>query len=139
MHLHPVVLGVILENAQRFGVRALRITRDPFWLNARLDRTRWCYRASHALIYLLLSWRARPRLRQPGIRHPRWVFGLLQNGRVDQAFVQKLLPRLPAGDSELYSHPSLDEFRDEFHALISPRVRRLVEREKIELIRYQDL
>src|SRR5439155_10652266 len=38
----------------------------------------------------------------------------------------RLIPRLPPGDSELYSHPSLDEFRDEFEALISPRNRSLV-------------
>jgi len=46
---------------------------------------------------------------------------------------------LPAGDSELYSHPSLNGFRHEFEALISPRVRELVERHGIRLIRYQDM
>jgi len=67
------------------------------------------------------------------------VFGLLQNARVDEAYVSALLPHLPWGDSELYSHPSLDEFKNEFDALISPRVRELVDRLGIELIRYQDL
>jgi hypothetical protein len=42
-------------------------------------------------------------------------------------------------DSELYSHPSLDEFVDEFQALISPRVREMVQKLGIKLIRYQDL
>jgi hypothetical protein len=46
---------------------------------------------------------------------------------------------LPEGDSELYSHPSMDEFRHEFDALVSPRVRELVQRLGIRLIRYQDL
>jgi hypothetical protein len=50
-----------------------------------------------------------------------------------------LLRALPPGDSELYSHPSLDEFKHEFGALISPAVRELVRAESIELIRYQDL
>ncbi len=139
MHLHPVVLKLILESAERFGLRALRLTRDPFWLNARLDRTRWFYRAAHAFIFLLLSRRARPDLSKLGIRHTQFVFGLLQNARMDEEFVLKLLPRLPAGDSELYSHPSLDEFRHEFEALISPRVRATLRKEKIELIRHQDL
>ena len=49
------------------------------------------------------------------------------------------VPRLPAGDSELYSHPSLDEFKNEFEALISPRVKGLVQQLGIQLIRYQDL
>jgi hypothetical protein len=67
------------------------------------------------------------------------VFGLLQNARVDEGFLSRLLPALPRGDSELYSHPSLDEFRNEFEALISPRVRRLVDHLGIKLIRYCDL
>jgi hypothetical protein len=74
-----------------------------------------------------------------GIRHTQRVFGLLQNARVEEAYVSALLPELPPGDSELYSHPSLDEFRNEFEALISPRVRDSVERLGLKLIRYQDL
>jgi hypothetical protein len=67
------------------------------------------------------------------------VFGLLQNGRVNLEYILELLPRLPPGDSELYSHPSLDEFKHEFDALVSPRVKALVKKLGIELIRYQDL
>ena len=46
---------------------------------------------------------------------------------------------LPRGDSELYSHPSLDKSRHEYDALVSPRVRKAVADEGIELVRYQDL
>ena len=74
-----------------------------------------------------------------GIKHTRVVFGLLQNARVDENYVAGLIPRLPPGDSELYSHPSLDEFKHELAALISPRVRSLVQEEGVELIRYRDL
>jgi hypothetical protein len=58
---------------------------------------------------------------------------------VDEHYVSRLLPNLPAGDSELDSHPSLDEFKNEFDALISPRVRAGVETLGIKLIRSQDL
>jgi hypothetical protein len=51
----------------------------------------------------------------------------------------KLLPELPPGDSELYSHPSLGEFKHEFDALVSPRVKARVQELGIELIRYRDL
>src|SRR5207249_4859731 len=108
-------------------------------LNVRLAPGRFPYRALHAVIYLWLSSRARPILRQRGIRHTRAVFGLLQNGRVDETFTLRLLPHLPSGDSELYSHPSLGEFKHEFDALISPRVREQIEKLDIKLIRYQDL
>jgi hypothetical protein len=73
------------------------------------------------------------------IRHTNVVFGLMQSSRVDSAYIEKLLPRLPPGDSELYSHPSLDHSRNEYDALVSPAIRRLLQQHGIRLIRYQDL
>ena len=139
MHLHPTVFSMLMEEAEKFGIRHMRLTKDPFWLNARLAGGRWLYRSSHSMIYQVLSRTARARLRQHGIRHTQQVFGLLQNALVDEAYVCGLLPRLPAGDSELYSHPSLDEFKHEYDALISPRVVGMVKDLGIRLIRYQDL
>ncbi len=139
VHLHPTVLPLVLEIGRRHGLRALRLTRDPFWLNTRLAGGAWAYRVRHAGVFTLLSAAARPRLRRAGVRHTARVFGLLQNGRVDEAYLMRLLPRLPAGDSELYAHPSLTDFRVEFEALVSPRVRALIAAEGIQLIRYADL
>ena len=64
---------------------------------------------------------------------------MLQTARVDGSYVTKLLPRLPPGDSELYSHPSLDQFKNEFDALVNPSTQALVRQLDIQLIRYQDL
>ncbi len=139
IHLHPTIFRILIKNADLIGLRRIRLTRDSFWRNARLARGRWGYRLTHTVIYHLLAARARRPLRQRGIVHTRRVFGLLQDSRVDEAFLLKLLPRLPAGDSELYSHPSLDEFRHEFEALVSPRVQAAVAEQGIQLIRYQDL
>lgn len=139
IHLHPTIFRILIKNADLIGLRRIRLTRDSFWRNARLARGRWGYRLAHAIIYHLLAGRARRPLRQRGIVHTRRVFGLLQDSRVDEAFLLRLLPRLPAGDSELYSHPSLDEFRHEFEALVSPRVKAAVAEQGIQLIRYQDL
>lgn len=58
---------------------------------------------------------------------------------MNEDYILKLLPGLPPGDSELYSHPSLEKFKHEFDALISPRVREQIQRLGIQLIRYQDL
>jgi hopanoid biosynthesis associated protein HpnK len=139
LHLHPTVFEILMDNASGWGVTRLRLTRDPLWLNLRLASGRWCYRLSHAFIYAVLSACARPALRRRGIRHTRAVFGLLQNAAVDEDYVRRLVPRLPPGDSELYSHPSLEQFKPEYDALVSPRVKSLVAAQGIQLIRYQDL
>ena len=139
LHLHPTVFRILMADAAQLGIKHLRLTHDPFRLNLRVASGHWAYRALHVAIFHPLSARARPALAQRGIRHTDAVFGLLQNARVDEAYVTRLLPHLPAGDSELYSHPSLVEFKNEFDALISPRVREQVKQLGIKLIRYQDL
>jgi hopanoid biosynthesis associated protein HpnK len=139
LHLHPAVLPTVIEEMERTGARHARLTRDPFWLEARLAGGRWLYRAAHAVVFFGLARAAARRFRAHGLRHTDRVFGLLQHGRVDEAYVLRLLERLPPGDSELYAHPSLDEFEHEFRALISPRVRRRVAENGIQLVRYGDL
>jgi hopanoid biosynthesis associated protein HpnK len=139
LHLHPTVFRILMSDAAQLGINRLRLTFDPFRLNLRISSGHFAYRALHAAIYHALSARARPALAQRGIRHTQAVFGLLQNARVDEPYVTRLLPQIPAGDSELYSHPSLDEFENEFDALVSPRVREQISQLGIKLIRYQDL
>jgi len=139
LHLHPIIFRILMEDREKLGIRHLRLTRDCLSRSRKTSHGHWFYRVSHAAIYEWLSGRAREPLRQRGIKHAQITFGLLQNARVDEAYVLKLLPELPDGDSELYSHPSLDNFKHEFDALVSPRVRELVKQLGIGLIRYQDL
>jgi len=139
LHLHPAIFRILMEDAATLGIRHLRLTRDCFSRSRRMTRGHWFYRVLHAATFEWLSRRARGPLQQRGIRHTQITFGLLQNARVDEEYILKLLPELPPGDSELYSHPSLDEFKHEFDALVSPRVKELVKKLGIELIRYQDL
>src|SRR5439155_18095351 len=68
LHLHPTVFCILMEDSVSLGIERLRLTFDPFWLNARLASGRWAYRALHAAIYHWLAARARPALRQRGIR-----------------------------------------------------------------------
>jgi hopanoid biosynthesis associated protein HpnK len=139
LHLHPTVFSILMQDAKELGIRSVRLMRDPYWVNRRLASGHFWYRLSHAVIFGLLAARSRAALASGGHRHTRFVFGLLQNARVDETYVLRLLRQLPAGDSELYSHPSLHEFRHEFEALVSPRVRAALSEQGIQLIRYQDL
>jgi hopanoid biosynthesis associated protein HpnK len=139
LHLHPTVFKILMDEAETFGIRHLRLTRDCLARSRRMSRGYHFYRISHAAIFECLSSRVRGPLRQRNIKHAQITFGLLQDGRVDEEYILKLLPELPEGDSELYSHPSLDKFKHEFDALTSPRVRELIQKLGIQLIRYQDL
>ncbi len=139
LHLHPVVFKILMEDAEKLGIRHFRLTRDCLARSRKMSSGHLFYKVFHAAIYEWLSSRAREPLHQKNIKHAQITFGLLQDSRVNEDYVLKLLPELPSGDSELYSHPSLDKFKHEFAALISPRVREQIQKSGITLIRYHDL
>src|SRR5258708_6751285 len=63
LHLHPVVFGILMRNADRWGIRRARLTCEPFWLNARLAGRPWAYRPSPPAAHRLPSRNAPPPLR----------------------------------------------------------------------------
>lgn len=139
IHLHPTVFDIFRRHYHDWGVTAMRLTRDPFLLNCRLAWGRYLYRASHAFIFNRLSARARPSLQRRGIRHADAVFGLLQNDRITEDYILRLLDNLWPGDFELYCHPDEDAHAHETEALCSPRVREKIRERGIELITHSDL
>jgi chitin disaccharide deacetylase len=138
-HLHPTVLRVLLRRSGEWGIRSMRLTRDPLWLNLRLSGGRYGYRLVHALVFGMLARWIEPQLRARGMVYTDRVFGLLQDGRIDAGYLERLIARLPPGDSELYAHPVFEESRRELEALGSRRARALLEGRGVALVRYQDL
>ncbi|HYE31719.1 MAG TPA: hopanoid biosynthesis-associated protein HpnK [Methylomirabilota bacterium] len=138
-HLHPAVWDALRPLLKEYNVKAMRLTRDPLRPNLRLAKGNLAYRVSHALIFDLLSRRAKHFLDQQQIRYTDKVYGLLQNAKVDAPFINSLLRDIGPGNYELYSHPSLDEFKHEFDGLVSSAVREIVASRRIQLIRYSDL
>lgn len=138
-HLHPTVFGLIRRHWRNWNVRAVRLTRDSLGTSLRLARGRYFYRLSHTLIFDWLSARARATLKLRRIRHAELTFGLLENDQMTEPYLVALFERLTPGVFEVFFHPDEDRHQAELEALISPRVREVVERRGIELIRYQDL
>ena len=121
-HLHPTILSLILCIGCPFGLRAVRLPRETGppaspWLRPWLA--------------LLAA-----RLDAAGIAHNDYVAGIRQSGRFDEPALLAALRNLPAtGVGEFYLHPALDsgaaiaasmrgyQHRDEFAALVAPRVR----------------
>ncbi len=120
-HLHPTVLSLILKIGKRFGLRAVRLPREPG--------------ASPLLRPWLTLMRAR--LARAGVLHNDQVYGLTASGAMDEAALLAVLARLPLGLSEIYLHPAtrrgltptMRDYRhdDELAALLSPRVRSAID------------
>ncbi|MFM0225412.1 hopanoid biosynthesis-associated protein HpnK [Paraburkholderia dipogonis] len=117
-HLHPTVLGLILEIGREYGMKAMRL---PFEANAPLWLRPWIARVA-------------ARLDRGGIAHNDYVVGIADSGRMDEAAWLAALADLPHGVGEIYCHPAVageralsDGMRmyrheDELRALLSPKV-----------------
>jgi len=138
-HMHPVVFDMLMELVPEFEIKRMRLTRESLQIDNQISRGNLFYRYSHAFIYGRLSKRSHPSLKASAIRYTQHVFGLLQNARIDEAYILRLIPQLPEGDSELYSHPSMDDFKHELDGLLSAKVRAELATRGIQLIRYQDI
>lgn len=132
-HLHPTVLGLIIEIGRNYGLKAVRCP--------------WESGGAGALKPWLQLMRAR--LSKAQLRYNDGTFGLRDTGGLDEGRLLQCITRLKSGVTELYSHPavrrgitsSMADYRhtDEFSALISPRVRDAITQEDVELIKFKDL
>lgn len=151
IHMHPVVVDILIEAAERYGVRAVRLPREPLAPALRRDRRHLPRKLFEAAVFGSLSRWAGPRLDRAGVRYPDRVFGLHQSGRMSERYLLDLFGDLPPGVSEVYCHPAvLDgearrwrpaEYDGELEmaALTGARVRQALAQSGIALISYRDL
>jgi len=146
MHLHPTVLRLLLPLAIAHGAQGLRLPRDDLWLSLAYDRSRAGRRLTWAIAFGLLSRYGSDQLGQLPLTVPHRVYGLMQTGRMEEAYVLRILSRLQEASAELYFHPStrLEGGRTgpnpgDLSALLSPAVRRVIEERGMNLATYSCL
>ena len=151
LHLHPTVLPILLELAERHRIRAMRLPLDDLSATLALDKKRLAYKLSHAVIFAVLCRYARRRIAAMGLRTADRVYGLLQSGDMNEAFLLGLLPRMRGGLIEWYCHVGLPpcaelgrwtpsyRHRQELEALMSQQVLKAVEARGLTLTSYREL
>jgi hopanoid biosynthesis associated protein HpnK len=151
MHLHPMVLPILLELAPRYGVRAVRLSREDLRAALRYDRSSLVRKVFEGVVFRTLAAWSAPRLRAAGIVTARRVYGMHQTGRVDERYLLDVIRTLPPGVHELYCHPAERQppalaahqhgydHAGELCALTSPRVREALRAAGVELVAYPEL
>ncbi len=111
-HLHPTVWNHFLNLCDANNVRRVRLPHESLIAHLRGGGDRSGINAMALLAFRALRRRA---LRQMHSRAQHnslpyfWcgqVYGLLQTGNMNLQYLQNLLPRIPAGVSEIYFHPA---------------------------------
>ncbi|MDO8756579.1 MAG: hopanoid biosynthesis-associated protein HpnK, partial [Elusimicrobiota bacterium] len=143
-HIHPTILGAVLEIAAHTRIRAVRVPHQPFGTMP----------PSAALTAAVMApWvaRTRSRLKRAGIATNDCLFGLFETGAMVESAWLRLIQLLPDGLTEIYCHPatatsrllrdSMPTYRhaEELAALTSPRVREALERSGARLTTFSEI
>ena len=147
LHLHPTVLGIVLDVARAFGNPPMRLPRETIRAAAMGGMGALAARIAMAPILRL----AAARLARAGVRHNRSILGLSHSGRMDEARVLSLLAVAGADPVEIYLHPATGRARalertmanydhaGELSALLSPVLDDAIAARGFRLARFRDL
>jgi hopanoid biosynthesis associated protein HpnK len=134
IHMHPVVFDVLCELMPKYGIKSFRLSRENLSANLAVDRQRVLGKCADAFIFASLAKRCRSRLDRLGISYAGEVKGLLNSGRMTEAYLLQALDSLEEGLTEIYFHPGcrpcreldrwMPDYRhdEELAALTSPQV-----------------
>ncbi len=146
MHLHPTVLRILLPLAQRYGARGFRLPRDHLGTALAYDRSRAGTHVVWAAVFALLARYTLRHLRGYRLVVTERVHGLFHTGRMTEGYLLRLIERLDTASAEIYCHPSTEGLSEplgpnpgDLAALLSPRVRALLEEREIVLGSYTGL
>ncbi|NEU12223.1 hopanoid biosynthesis-associated protein HpnK [Methylobacterium sp. BTF04] len=102
-HVHPLIAGAVLAIGRRYGMAAIRVPREP---RAILRAAEPGATPKPALDIAPWSALLAVRARQAGLLIPDQTLGLAWSGAMNPGRVAGLLANLPAGLTELYTHPA---------------------------------
>jgi len=107
LHLHPRIFPVVVDLAREYGIPAVRLAREDWRTTLALAPDHPAPKIAQGLIFALLCRRAARRARAAGLIYNDHLFGLTNDGRMTEAHLTGLVPRLQPGVTEIYCHPGL--------------------------------
>jgi hopanoid biosynthesis associated protein HpnK len=149
MHLHPAVLSTLVELSGQYRIPAIRLPAEELGTALSLDPHETVTKLAWSWIFGWLRRRGERSLGKAGIRFTDRCYGLLATGRITEAYLLGLLPRIRGTLAEIYCHPAAilpgeplngppGAGPRELAALTSPRVRGLLEARGFTLSTHAD-
>jgi hopanoid biosynthesis associated protein HpnK len=107
LHLHPRIFPVVADLAREYNIPAVRLAREDWRTTLALAPDHPAPKIAQGLIFALLCRRAARQARAAGLIYNDHLFGLTNDGRMTEAYLTGLVPRLQPGVTEIYCHPGL--------------------------------
>jgi hopanoid biosynthesis associated protein HpnK len=150
LHIHPVVLQILVELAQEFNIRFIRLPAEELGKTLKLNRQDLLTKLVWSGVFGGLRRYGEKLLTSHGIGFAQRVYGLLQTGNVTEKYLLGLIPQIQANLIEIYCHPAqfqageplngpLGAGEAELAALLSEQVRELLTVNGFELTNIRKL
>lgn len=145
LHAHPSVLPTVIELAEEYGAKGIRVPRDPLWANLLADRSRIASKLTVAAGHGYLAAVCRRELRGCDLAVCDMTVGSLMSGTMSAEYVINMLRRLSANKLEIFFHPSespqsapFGPNRGDLEALLDRRLKEFIS-QKYQLVTYEEL
>jgi hypothetical protein len=146
MHVHPTIFKLLLPLAERYGACGFRVPRDDIWLALGYNRQRVGIKLVWAIIFGLLCRNYPRRLKEHRLAITHRMYGLMQTGLMQEAYVVRVLQHLDIPTAELYFHPNTQPVDEplgpnpgDLATLLSPAVREVIQDRGLHLATYPTL
>ena len=136
LHSHPVVLRHLVEFADEFQIRFIRLPSEELGLTLTIDRSNLVTKLVWSAVFGGLRRYGERLLAANGIQFSQRVYGLLQTGQITEDYLLKLIPQIRADLVEIYAHP--DAETAELAALLSGQVKAKIAESGFRLTNYRD-
>jgi predicted glycoside hydrolase/deacetylase ChbG (UPF0249 family) len=146
MHVHPTVFNLLLPLAEQYGAGGIRLPRDEFWLSIHYNHKQIMTKLLWATAFAILCRWCLHRLEESSLTFTDRVYGLMQTGQMNGAYVHRVLRHLSVPTAELYLHPSLSTESepmgpnsDDLATLLDPGLRQFIDARDLCLASYSSL
>lgn len=146
MHMHPTIFPILVEAAERYKVRHIRLPREGLKETLRVRPEKRVEKYLLWGVFQLLCKYGEKYLKEKGFVSPGRVYGLLETGQVTEDYLLGLFEQIQDETAEVYCHPEVYTTgtqnlggQAELEALLSSRVKALLDARSIRLINYSQL
>ncbi len=122
LHTHPLVLEILAELSQEFGIRFIRLPDEELNFTLKIDSRNLLLKTIYKVVFKLLKNNGKKLFSKYKINYLNKVYGLLQTGNMNEAYLLDLIPQITTNNLEIYSHPRSMIDDREFEALCSQKV-----------------
>lgn len=149
MHIVPGIIDVTIKIAEEFGIKAIRIPREPYFFTGGYPCPPMRFIARGGLTFL--SQLAARKVRKAKLTTSQHFFGMLAGCNMHEKYLLNIINTLPDGISEIMMHPGSNNDivntiynwdlhgQEELAAVTSDQVRHCLAANKVKLISFRDL